>query len=261
MDRVSGATSGSCSSPTGSPKDSVVVELRWIRFTTTEKVVSRLLLLVIVALTLGMVYMEVLFNDWQNLFYNTFQDKDKAEFYHQILRFALLASIWIVMAVYSQYLTQMLQMRWRRWLTRRYLREWLADRTYYRMQLVGAQTDNPDQRVAEDLKIFVDETLNLSLGLLNAVVTLALLRRHPLGAVGPAHRSRCGSGVRHSGVYGLGGADIRHHRQPASLTRSATRSSASTTISSVSKPTSATTWCGFARTWKASRCTAARRTS
>jgi putative ATP-binding cassette transporter len=108
-------------------KDSVAVELRWFRFTTTEKVVSRLLLLVIVGLTLGMVYMEVLFNEWQNLFYNTCQDKDKAEFYHQFLRFTLLASIWIVMAVYSQYLTQMLQMRWRRWLTRRYLREWLAD--------------------------------------------------------------------------------------------------------------------------------------
>jgi vitamin B12/bleomycin/antimicrobial peptide transport system ATP-binding/permease protein len=153
-------------------KDSAVVQLRWIRLTTTEKVISRLLLLVIVALTLGMVYMEVLFNAWQNLFFNTFQDKDKVEFYNQILRFGLLATIWIVMAVYTQYLTQMLQIRWRRWLTRRYLREWLTDRTYYRMQLVGAQTDNPDQRVAEDLKIFVDETLNLSLGLLNAVVTL-----------------------------------------------------------------------------------------
>jgi vitamin B12/bleomycin/antimicrobial peptide transport system ATP-binding/permease protein len=152
--------------------DTATVQLRWLRFTTTEKVLGRLLLVAIVALTLGMVYMEVLFNDWQNLFYNTFQDKDKAEFYHQILRFGVLATIWIVMAVYTQYLTQGLQMRWRRWLTRRYLREWLADRTYYRMQLVGAQTDNPDQRVAEDLKIFVDETLNLSLGLLNAVVTL-----------------------------------------------------------------------------------------
>ena len=152
--------------------DTATVQFRWLRFTTSEKVLGRLLLVAIVALTLGMVYMEVLFNDWQNLFYNSLQDKNKVEFYHQILRFGVLATIWIVMAVYNQYLTQGLQMRWRRWLTRRYLREWLADRTYYRMQLVGAQTDNPDQRVAEDLKIFVDETLNLSLGLLNAVVTL-----------------------------------------------------------------------------------------
>ncbi|HYL18521.1 MAG TPA: hypothetical protein VEV20_07555, partial [Burkholderiales bacterium] len=89
--------------------DTATVQLRWLRFTTTEKVLGRLLLVAIVALTLGMVYMEVLFNDWQNLFYNTFQDKDKAEFYHQILRFGVLATIWIVMAVYNQYLTQGLQ--------------------------------------------------------------------------------------------------------------------------------------------------------
>jgi vitamin B12/bleomycin/antimicrobial peptide transport system ATP-binding/permease protein len=153
-------------------RDRTVIQFGRIHFTTSERMVARLLLFVVVALTLSMVYMEVQFNEWQNLFYNSLQDKDKAQFYHQLLRFALLATAWIVMAVYAQYLTQMLQMRWRRWLTGRYLGEWLADRTYYRMQLVGAQTDNPDQRVAEDLKIFVDETLSLSLGLLNAVVTL-----------------------------------------------------------------------------------------
>jgi vitamin B12/bleomycin/antimicrobial peptide transport system ATP-binding/permease protein len=137
-----------------------------------EKVIARLLLFTIIGLTLGMVYMNVRINEWQNLFFNTLQDKNKAEFYHQILRFALLAGIWIIMAVYSLYLTQMLQIRWRRWLTNKYLNEWLADRTYYPMQLRGSQTDNPDQRVAEDLKLFVDMTLTLSIGFLNAVVTL-----------------------------------------------------------------------------------------
>ena len=57
-------------------------------------------------------------------------------------------------------------------MTDSYLRAWLADRVYYRMQLTGSPTDNPDQRIAEDLKLFVDDTLGLSLGLLNAVVTL-----------------------------------------------------------------------------------------
>ncbi|HTS53868.1 MAG TPA: ABC transporter ATP-binding protein/permease, partial [Burkholderiales bacterium] len=74
--------------------------------------------------------------------------------------------------VYATYLNQMLQIRWRRWLTERYLGEWLSERTYYRMQLTANQTDNPDQRISEDLKLFVDSTLALSLGLLNAVVTL-----------------------------------------------------------------------------------------
>lgn len=138
-----------------------------------EKFMAWLLLGTVIALTLGMVYMSVQFNQWYNLFYNSLQEKDKHEFFHQMLRFALLATIYIVMAVYAIYLNQMLQIRWRRWLTDKYLDRWLADRIYYRMQLTGTGTDNPDQRIAEDLKLFVDETLNLSLGLLNAVVTLA----------------------------------------------------------------------------------------
>jgi putative ATP-binding cassette transporter len=76
------------------------------------------------------------------------------------------------MAVYQLYLTQMLQIRWRRWLTERYLDRWLSARTYYRMQLTDRATDNPDQRIAEDLSGLVATTLSLSLGLLNALVTL-----------------------------------------------------------------------------------------
>ena len=131
-----------------------------------------LLLVANIALTLGMVYMTVLFNQWYNLFYNALQDKAKAEFFHQIGRFCVLATIYIVIAVYRIYLNQMLQIRWRRWLTDRYLRDWLADRNYFRMQLKGNGTDNPDQRIAEDFRLFVDESLSLGLGFLNAAVTL-----------------------------------------------------------------------------------------
>ena len=137
-----------------------------------EKWVARLLLLAIVALTLGMVYMNVQINGWQKLFFNALEDKNRAELYRQILRFVMLAGIWVAMAVYSQYLTQKLQIHWRRWLTGKYLDEWLAGRAYYRMQLTDAKTDNPDQRIAEDLRLFVEQTVSLFLGLLNASVTL-----------------------------------------------------------------------------------------
>jgi len=141
-------------------------------WTSEERARACLLLAVIVALTLASVYMDVLFNRWYNLFYNALQAKNKLEFFHQMWRFGVLATCYIVIGVYATYLSQMLQIRWRRWLTERYLQRWLADRTYYRMQLVNGRTDNPDQRIAEDLRMFVDQTLNLSLGLLNAVVTL-----------------------------------------------------------------------------------------
>jgi len=130
------------------------------------------LLIANITLTLAMVYMSVLFNEWYNLFYNTLQDKAKDEFFRQIGRFCVLASIYIVIAVYRIYLNQMLQIRWRRWLTDRYLTNWLDERNYYRMQLKGDGTDNPDQRIAEDFRLFVDETLSLGLGFLNATVTL-----------------------------------------------------------------------------------------
>jgi putative ATP-binding cassette transporter len=133
---------------------------------------GRGLLAVIVAMNLGMVYLTVLFNEWNRLFYNALQKYDAAEFWHQILRFSYLAVIYIVIAVYQVYLRQMLQIRWRQWLTGRYLTDWLAGRTYYRMQLIGDATDNPDQRIAQDLNLFVSQTLSLSLDFLSSVVTL-----------------------------------------------------------------------------------------
>jgi putative ATP-binding cassette transporter len=130
-----------------------------------------LLLIANIVLTLAMVYMTVLFNQWYNLFYNTLQDKAQDEFFRQIGRFCVLATIYIVIAVYRIYLNQMLQIRWRRWLTDNISK--LARRPHlYRMQLRGDGTDNPDQRIAEDFRLFVDETLSLGLGFLNAAVTL-----------------------------------------------------------------------------------------
>jgi vitamin B12/bleomycin/antimicrobial peptide transport system ATP-binding/permease protein len=141
-------------------------------WTSEEKFSAWLLLASIIGLTLAMVYMSVQFNNWYNDFYNSLQEKDKEAFFRLLGKFMVLAAIYIAMAVYAFYLNQMLQIRWRRWLTEDYLSKWLADRTYYRMQIAGSITDNPDQRIAEDFRIFVDETLTLSLGFLNAVVTL-----------------------------------------------------------------------------------------
>jgi vitamin B12/bleomycin/antimicrobial peptide transport system ATP-binding/permease protein len=137
-----------------------------------ERWAARGLLAAVVGLNLGIVYINVRLNYWQNSFYNSLQDKDITAFYDLLLQFTLLAAGFIVSAVYQLYLNQMLQIRWRRWLTDRYLEDWTAGRNYYRMQLTDRGTDNPDQRIAEDLRLFVEQTLNLTLGLLSAVVTL-----------------------------------------------------------------------------------------
>ena len=133
---------------------------------------ARGLLLAVISLNLGIVYINVLLNKWNNAFYDALQYKDWAVFLHQLVRFSWLAGIFIVFAVYQSYLNQMLQIRWRRWLTDRYLHSWLAKGAYYRMQFFPGETDNPDQRVAEDVPQFISSTLGLAIGGLRAVVTL-----------------------------------------------------------------------------------------
>ena len=125
-----------------------------------------ILLCSVVGFTLALVWVEVQFNDWNKGFYDTFEHKDRLGFYLELGRFAFLAVLFIVLAVYKQYLQQMLMIEWRAWLTDTYLQDWLDGQAYYRLQLLDRGTDNPDQRIADDLNGFVDLTLSLSLGLL-----------------------------------------------------------------------------------------------
>src|SRR5262245_60658604 len=150
------------------------------------------LLAAVVGLALTLVWLEVQFNMWNNDFYNTLQDKDQAEFFRQIGKFGLLALTWIIVVVYQTYFQQMLLIEWRTWLTEHFLADWLRDQAHYRMQLVActggsvsAGVDNPDQRIADDLRLFVDFTLSLSLGLLSAVVTLVTFVTILWGLSGP----------------------------------------------------------------------------
>ncbi|NKE47906.1 ABC transporter ATP-binding protein/permease [Roseomonas frigidaquae] len=152
-------------------------------WTSEEKGRARLLLAAVVVLNLSLVGMTVVLTYWQRAFYNALEAKDAGAFWSLIFLggeaagtwfpgFAVLAVAYILIAVYQLYLQQALQIRWRRWLTGRYLDDWLADRAYYRIALTDPATDNPDQRVADDLRLFVDDTLTLGLGLMSSVVTL-----------------------------------------------------------------------------------------
>jgi vitamin B12/bleomycin/antimicrobial peptide transport system ATP-binding/permease protein len=131
-----------------------------------------LLLATVVGLSLALVYLNVRFNAWYNDFYNAIQEKRADDFYRLLWIFTGLAFLYIGFAVYRIYLRQMLEIEWRKWLNERYLQDWLAGRAYYKLQLLDRGTDNPDQRIAEDLRLFVQLTLQLGLGLLSAVVTL-----------------------------------------------------------------------------------------
>jgi putative ATP-binding cassette transporter len=141
-------------------------------WSSEERWAARGLLLVVVSLSLGQVYLLVQLNTWNRDFFDALQQYQETAFGPLLLRFAVLAAIFIAAAVYSAYLQQMLQIRWRRWLTDLYVGDWLGERAYYRMRLADTGTDNPDQRIADDLRLFVDQSLTLSLGLLRQIVTL-----------------------------------------------------------------------------------------
>ncbi|HZE60248.1 MAG TPA: ABC transporter ATP-binding protein/permease [Burkholderiales bacterium] len=126
----------------------------------------------VIGLSLGIVWLEVQFNTWNKNFFNALEQKQQAEFFRQLWVFTVIALVWIVGQVYRLYLQQMLQIEWRAWLNEHFLSHWLNDRAYYRLQLLDRGVDNPDQRIAEDLRLFVDNTLDLSIGLLSSVVTL-----------------------------------------------------------------------------------------
>ena len=143
-------------------------------FQSEEKWRARLLLAACVGLNLGMVYLMVLLNDWNRVFYDALQNRDAEVFWQQLGVFAGLATCFIIVSVYRFYLTQLLEMRWRAWMTRDYLQRWLSQNVFYRLELQAQPggTDNPDQRIQEDVQQFTADTENLSLGLLDASVTL-----------------------------------------------------------------------------------------
>jgi vitamin B12/bleomycin/antimicrobial peptide transport system ATP-binding/permease protein len=141
-------------------------------FRSEDKFAGRLLLAAVIAIELTVVGINVLLNQWNNRFYTALQEKNWEGFVREMGIFCILATAYIALAVYQLYLNQWLQIRWRNWLTHHYLGEWLDGPTHYRMQLRGDAADNPDQRISDDVKMFVDQTLNISVGFLSAVVTL-----------------------------------------------------------------------------------------
>jgi putative ATP-binding cassette transporter len=143
-----------------------------------DRLAGRILLAAVIAIELAVVAITVLINQWNARFYNALQERVWDTFVRELMVFCVLAGSLIVLRVYQLYLNQWLQIRWRRFMTTRYLGEWLRDGTHYRMQLLGDAADNPDQRIAEDVKQFLDSGSNvgilpIGLGLLNAIVSLA----------------------------------------------------------------------------------------
>ena len=139
-------------------------------WSSEEKWKARGLLAVVIAMNFAMVYLLVQINSWYNEFYNALQNYESEKFWPLIGQFTGLAFIYIIIAVYAVYLRQMLQIKWRTWMTNNYLSAWMGGQTYYRLQ---DSADNPDQRISEDIGQFVNISLTLIIGFLRQLTTLA----------------------------------------------------------------------------------------
>ena len=137
-----------------------------------EKWKARGLLAFVIGLNFASVYLLVRLNSWYNVFYNALQQYQAESFWPLIGEFTGLAFLYIILAVYAIYLRQMLQIKWRTWMTNRYLDGWMKDQVYYRLQVLRSDTDNPDQRISEDINQFVSLTLQLLIGILKQITTL-----------------------------------------------------------------------------------------
>ncbi len=160
-------------------------------FNSEERWPARGLLALIIGLRLLIVGINVELSFWNRAFYNALQDKDWDSFVNLLLfykwndqgfipGFCGLAACFVLIAIYRTWFTQLLTIKWRRWMTGRLQTAWLSDRAYWHLSLRASAgvtdvnpTDNPDQRIAEDVKGFIESTLSLTLGLISAVVTLA----------------------------------------------------------------------------------------
>ena len=139
---------------------------------SNDRWVAAALLAAAILAELGLTAAGIGFNTWNGPFYNAIQNRDLDAFTHQFLVWGQWFALLVVAVAANSYFSPILALRWRRWLTQHLTGEWLSRHAYYRLQLNSHATDNPDQRIAEDVRDFTDKAVELSLGIIHAALGL-----------------------------------------------------------------------------------------
>lgn len=139
----------------------------------------------ILFLTLAGVRLQVLFSNWYNTMYSALQDLNEAGFWLAMWLFAALATVHVLRSLLDFYVQQAFTIHWRTWLNEQMLERWLGGESYYRTQHLKKGIDNPDQRIQYDVTVFVESSLTLSMGVVDALVSTVAFTLILWGLSGP----------------------------------------------------------------------------
>lgn len=154
-------------------QDATTLNLGFLgRWPMREKTVALGLLGLVIVSNVLLVYLNVLFNFWNSRFYTAIQDKTAAAFWTEMGVFGTLATFWVMRGLLDAYVNGYAVLRWRNWLSGRYVNDWLSDKVHYRLSLAGNKTDNPDQRIAEDVRDFVASSYDNYTGIFSQLLSI-----------------------------------------------------------------------------------------
>lgn len=135
-----------------------------------ERWIALSLLLINILISILSVIVSIWLNSWNNDFYHALQKFEKKEFWHLNMQFCFIAAFMLLLSIYRYYFTNLLTIRWRRWLTKLYFNLWLSSKKNYKLETIS--NDNRDKRIAEDIDRLTSATLKFSISLLTSGITL-----------------------------------------------------------------------------------------
>ncbi|MGB3308341.1 MAG: ABC transporter ATP-binding protein/permease [Nodosilinea sp.] len=135
-----------------------------------EKWKARGLLLLIAVFLLGYTGLSVVLNNKRGVLISALSAKDEARFWETVLVFIGVLVAYAPLLAGYDYLQKRLGLEWRRWLTGRFVGDYFRDRAFYDIQQFHPDIDNPDQRIAEDVKNFTQQSLALLLVVVSSVL-------------------------------------------------------------------------------------------
>ena len=141
-------------------------------WSSSEKYKALAWLSLIIILSLLEVYMSVRLNKWNATFYDAIQNYDKPAFLRALFQGIYIILSYVLTMLIGYYFKSLLEIKWRKWLTHFYLDNWFTTKAYYKVRFTKTGLENPDQRISEDIKEFINLTLSLSLGLFKSMISL-----------------------------------------------------------------------------------------